>query len=291
MNLRYDLHSHSTASDGTLSPRQLVARARAQGVDVLALTDHDTTEGLAEAARAAAETGLQFVHGVEISVTWNGCLVHLVGLRVDPADPVLQQGLTGLRACRDQRAEEIGRRLAKCGIPDAYEGARAYASGPTVSRTHFARFLVEQGHGRDMREVFDRYLAPSKPGYVSTQWAALEQAVGWIRGAGGMAVIAHPARYKLTGTRLRQLIGEFKACGGEGIEVISGSHSRDDSQNMANNARRFGLLASCGSDYHGPETPWVELGRLAALPVGCVPVWERWGGEPDGASPVRAQAV
>ncbi len=289
MKLRYDLHSHSTASDGTLSPRDLVIRARAQGVDVLALTDHDTTDGLEEAAQAAVESGLQLISGVEISVTWNQQLVHLVGLRVNAAHGPLQAGLAELRAHRDGRAEEIGRRLAKCGIPGAFEGARAYAGGGVVSRTHFARFLIEQGHGRDMREAFDRYLAPGKPGYVSTVWATLEEAVAWICGAGGVAVIAHPARYKLTGTRLRQLIGEFKECGGEGIEVVSGSHSRDDCRTMADYARRFDLLASCGSDYHGPETPWVELGRLSELPSGCTPVWERWVGQ-DDSLPAQALA-
>lgn len=288
MKLRYDLHSHSTASDGTLSPRDLVVRARAQGVDVLALTDHDTTDGLEEAAQAAAESGLQFVSGAEISVTWNQQLVHLVGLRVNPIHGPLQSGLADLRTRRDGRAEEIGRRLARCGIPEALKGARAYAGGGIVSRTHFARFLIEQGHGRDMREAFDRYLAPGKPGYVSTTWATLEDAVAWICGAEGVAVIAHPARYRLTGTRLRQLIGEFKECGGEGIEVVSGSHSRDDCRTMADYARRFDLLASCGSDYHGPETPWMELGRLPELPPGCIPVWERWTGQDN---PVPAQAA
>lgn len=289
MKLRYDLHSHSTASDGTLSPRDLVMRARAQGVDVLALTDHDTTDGLAEAAQAAAESGLQLVSGVEISVTWNQHLVHLVGLRVNPAHGPLQTGLADLRARRDGRAEEIGRRLTRSGIPGAFEGARVYAGGGVVSRTHFARFLIEQGRSRDMREAFDRYLAPGKPGYVSTVWAPLEEAVAWIRGAEGVAVIAHPARYKLTGTRLRQLIGEFKECGGEGIEVVSGSHSRNDCQTMADYAARFDLLASCGSDYHGPETPWMELGRLPDLPPGCTPVWERWAGQ-DDSFPAQALA-
>lgn len=277
MNLHYDLHTHSTASDGTLTPQELVTRAHEQGVDVLALTDHDTTEGLAEAAQAAAERGLQFVNGVEISVTWNGQLVHIVGLQVDPAHAPLQEGLAALRTRRDERAEEVARRLEKkCGIAGALAGARTHATGSVISRAHFARFLVEQGHGRDVREVFDRYLTPGKPGYVAMEWAALEDAVSWIRGAGGMAVIAHPARYKLTSTKLRRLLGDFKGCGGEGIEVVSGSHSRDECHAMLGHALRFGLLASCGSDYHGPVTPWVELGRLPALPQGCVPVWERW---------------
>jgi hypothetical protein len=272
----YDLHSHSTASDGTLSPEQLVRRAHAQGVDVLALTDHDVTSGLAEASATAAELGLTLVPGVEISVTWNGVTIHIVGLRIDPEHAGLQAGLDGLRAFRVGRGEEIARRLAKHGIEGALEGAQAYANGQILSRTHFARFLVEQGHARDMRKVFKHFLVHNKPGYVPGDWASLEDAVRWIRGAGGQAVIAHPARYRISATRLRQFIGEFKECGGVGLEVISGSHSAGDVQGMAQYAQRFALLASCGSDYHGPEQPWIELGKLPALPQNCTPVWSQW---------------
>ena len=276
MTLHYDLHSHSTASDGTLCPAELVARAHARGVHVLALTDHDSTEGLAEAAAAAEGIGLGLVPGVEISVSWNSQTVHIIGLHIDPANQALQAGLAGLRGFRDWRAQEIARRLEKHGIADTYEDAKAYAKGTIVSRTHFARLLVERGEARDLQQVFKRFLVHGKPGYVSGEWAKLEDAVSWISGAGGQAVIAHPARYKLTATRLRALFTEFKDAGGTGIEVVSGSHSRDDYFTLANYAKQFGLLASSGSDYHGPEHPWIELGRLPELPKSCVPIWTEW---------------
>ncbi len=272
----YDLHSHSTASDGTLTPSELVTRAHAQGVQVLALTDHDTTAGLTEAAAAAQTLGLHLVPGVEISVTWHDKTVHIIGLHIDAANAVLQQGLESLRGFRDWRAEEMGRRLAKHGIEDAYAGARRYAKGNIVSRTHFARFLVEQGRARTVRDVFPYFLTEGKPGYVAGEWATLEQAVGWIRGAGGQAVIAHPARYKLSETKFELLLNEFKQHGGAGMEVLSGSHSTGDCARMARYAQRHALLASQGTDYHGPESAWLELGKLPAMPEGCVPVWEHW---------------
>lgn len=280
MSKRYDLHSHSTASDGTLSPAELVRRARDSGVDVLALTDHDDLTGLGEAARAAQAVGVVLVPGVEISVTWQGRTVHLVGLNVDPGNEDLLAGLGRLREFRDWRAREMGRRLEKHRVPDAYAGARSLAAGNAVSRTHFARYLVDQGFASDVRSVFQHFLKPNKPGYVPGRWAELAEAVGWITGAGGQAVVAHPARYDLTARKLRRLLGEFVECGGEAMEVVSGSHSRDDAINMARYARDFELLASAGSDYHGPENPWVDLGRLPPLPEGCVPVWEDW--EPKG---------
>lgn len=257
-----------------MAPAALVQRAHAAGVGVLALTDHDTMAGLGEAAQAAAAHGLHLVPGVEVSVSWNSHTIHVVGLNTDPAHEALCAGLDGLREFRDWRAEEIGLRLAKAGVPGAYEGARGYAKGRIVGRTHFAHFLVERGHASNLREVFKRFLVNGKPGYVSGRWSALEQAVAWIRGAGGQAVIAHPARYGLTATKLRRLIGEFMELGGEGIEVVTGSHSADQCQAMAGYARRHGLSASVGSDYHGPENPWIELGRLPSLPGGCKPIWE-----------------
>jgi predicted metal-dependent phosphoesterase TrpH len=271
-----DLHSHSTASDGTLSPVELVRRAAESGVRALALTDHDTTEGLEEAQRAARALGIALIPGVEISVTWHGTTVHLVGLRLDHRSAVLQQGLARLRAFRDWRAGEIGRRLERHGVVDALEGARELSNGRLISRTHFARHLVRTGHARDEREVFRRFLLSGKPGHVAGQWAALEEAVAWILAAGGEAVIAHPTRYKMTRTRLRRLIAEFKAVGGRALEVVSGSHSRDDGFTMARHTADFALRASAGSDFHGPENPWIELGRLPALPEGCVPVWRDW---------------
>ncbi|QGU32133.1 PHP domain-containing protein [Thermochromatium tepidum] len=271
-----DLHTHSTASDGTLTPTELIVRAGAAGVRVLALTDHDNTDGLAEAAQAADAQGLILIPGVEISVTWNALTVHVVGLRLDPANAQLQAGLARLMAFRVWRAEEIGRRLAKHGIEDAYAGARALARGRLVGRTHFARFLVKQGRAADTNEVFRHFLTRGNPGHVPGDWASLEEAVGWIRGAGGLAVIAHPARYDLTRARMQRLLGEFRELGGVGLEVVTGSHSRDETLTFARQAREQHLRASAGSDYHGPENPWIELGRLPSLPDGCVPIWRDW---------------
>lgn len=269
----FDLHSHSTASDGTLTPTDLVTRAHEQGVQVLALTDHDTTAGLAE-ARQAAIGKLELINGIEVSASWNGQTIHIVGLGLDPANADLQAGLARLCEFREWRAEEIAHRLEKKRIPGALEGARAYAKGQLVSRTHFARFLVEKGYADSIRAVFKHYLVRGKPGYVPGKWAELEEAVRWITAAGGMAVVAHPARYRITATRLRVLLGEFRECGGMAMEVVSGSHSKDDCLSMAAHARRQELLASQGSDYHGPENPWIELGRLREMPAGCLPVWE-----------------
>jgi predicted metal-dependent phosphoesterase TrpH len=274
MSTDCDFHLHSTASDGTLTPADLTAAAARAGIRTLALTDHDTTEGLAEAATAAAGLGLRLVPGVEISVTWNGMTIHVVGLGFDPADAALQQGLAGLRAFREWRAEEIGRRLAKDGIADTYERARALSNGRLISRTHFARVLVERNLAESVRDVFRRYLVRGRPGHVPGQWASLEDAVGWITGAGGRAVIAHPARYPLNRGQLRRLGQAFRDAGGVGFEVVSGSHSPDDNRLMAIHAQGLGLLASLGSDYHGPGQSYLELGRLPALPAGCTPLWQ-----------------
>lgn len=276
MTLNYDLHSHSTASDGTLSPAALVERAHANGINVLALTDHDATAGLDEARITADVLGLTLVPGIEISVTWKDQTIHILGLHIDPANEALQNGLTRLRKFRDWRAEEIGRGLEQHGIPEAYQGAKKYAHGSIVSRTHFARFLVEHGHAADLSQVFKRFLVRGRPGYVAGDWAVLEDAVGWIRAAGGEAVIAHPGRYKLSATHRRSLFSAFKECGGVAIEVISGSHSQDEHGTMVSYARQFGFLASVGSDYHGPLNPWMELGKLPELPSGCIPIWEHW---------------
>ncbi|NNJ95423.1 MAG: PHP domain-containing protein [Halobacteria archaeon] len=274
MTMHYDLHSHSLASDGTLSPDELVQAAATAGVDVLALTDHDTVDGIAEAQASAALAGMRLVPGVEISVSWQSQTLHVLGLGIDPANALLGRGLGQLSAFRDWRAEEIGRRLARAGIPGAWDGACRLARGRIVSRTHFARFLVEQGHAGSMREVFRRYLVNNRPGYVSGDWAALDEVLAWIRAAGGMAVLAHPARYRMSASKLRRCTGEFRECGGAGMEVVSGSHTPDQVRSMATLCCNEGLLASCGSDYHGPENPWIRLGELPPLPAGCTPVWE-----------------
>lgn len=271
----YDLHTHTDYSDGSLRPEALVARAHAAGVKVLALTDHDCTDGIAAAAAAAAGVGLTLVPGVEISVTWQQQTIHVLGLGVAPAHAELQAGLAALRVTRGERAHEIGARLAKAGVGDAYAGAAALAGGPIVSRTHFARHLVASGHARDLRRAFKQFLTRGAPGYAPVTWVAPEVAIDWIHAAGGQAVLAHPARYKLAPTQLRRLLAEFKEAGGDGIEVISGSHSRDDMHRFALFAREFGFLASAGSDYHGPDS-WLDLGALPPLPAECAPVWRDW---------------
>lgn len=271
-----DLHCHSTASDGSLSPRELLDHAREQGVDVLALTDHDTTAGLASASQAANEAGVRLVPGIEISVSWGGRTLHILGLNIDPDNAALNQGLIRLREFRHWRAKEIARKLDKAGIPGSYDAVCRMSGEQIISRTHFARFLVENGHAKDIKQVFKRYLVSGKPGHVAGKWASLAEAIDWIHGAGGRAVIAHPARYSLSATKLRVLFNEFKEMGGDGLEVACGSQSRRECQRMAQYARQYDLLASCGSDYHGPQHAWLALGRVAPLPTDCTPVWYDW---------------
>ncbi|MEE9422297.1 MAG: PHP domain-containing protein [Gammaproteobacteria bacterium] len=274
MSTLYDLHSHSTASDGTLSPTGLVEHAVSAGVDVLALTDHDTLDGLEEAFESASAHAVRIIPGVEISITWRKQTIHMLGLGIDKNNTTLIENLEVLQEFRNWRAEEIGKRLDKQGIPDALQGAKEFTKGRIVSRTHFAYFLVAAGHAKSIRDVFKRFLVPGKPGHVSGRWATLEDAVRWVTEAGGVTVIAHPARYRLTRTKLGHLLTDFKAAGGKGMEVVSGSHSVDEMRHMAALSREHDLLASQGSDYHGPEKPWVELGRLRDLPEGCKPLWQ-----------------
>jgi predicted metal-dependent phosphoesterase TrpH len=275
--MRYDLHCHSTRSDGLLAPADVVRRAAARGVDVLALTDHDDTAGLDEARAAAAEAGMAFVTGAELSVSWEDITVHVVALCFDPAHDGLQGGLEQIRGGRDSRARRIADSLAAAGIAGAYEGARRYVTSERlISRTHFARFLVEAGHAHEMKDVFSRYLTPGRPGYVAHAWASLEHTIGWIHAAGGQAVLAHPGRYKVNSTGLRRLLGEFRDRGGDAIEVLSPSHQAAQVAQFASLARAYGLAASTGSDYHGPGESWLDLGDLPPLPSGLDPVWKRW---------------
>ncbi len=272
-----DLHAHSTRSDGLLSPADLAARAADRGVKVLALTDHDDIGGLAEARACAESAGLTFVNGVEISVTWAATTLHIVGLCIDPEDAVLAGGLNRLRAGRAQRAKGIAAELARCGVEGSLEGARRYVTNPElVGRAHFARYLVERGFARDVSAVFRRFLASDKPGYVPHQWASLEEALGWIKSSGGFAVLAHPGRYKLPDLQRDVLFDEFKQAGGAAVEVVTGSHTPDQYLRYARYAQRFGLLASVGSDFHGPGEGYRDLGELPALPHGCIPVWSIW---------------
>jgi 3',5'-nucleoside bisphosphate phosphatase len=275
--LRYDLHCHSTGSDGLLAPAAVVARAALRGVDVLALTDHDEVSGLAEAKQAAASLGIGFVCGAELSVSWEDLTIHIVGLGIKPDDPTLEAGLAAIREGRATRARRTGEALANAGIPGAYEGALKFVTSERlVSRTHFARFLVEAGYAREVKDVFKRYLVPGKPGHVVHGWATLEQAVDWIHGAGGQAVIAHPGRYKVGPAGMRRLLCEFRDAGGDAIEVLSSAHTPAQYTEFATKCRVYGLAASCGSDYHGPGESWMDLGDLPPLPAGVVPVWKGW---------------
>lgn len=258
-----------------MSAGEVARRAADNGVNILALTDHDDLGGLAEARSVAEAAGVRFVNGVEISIEWGGLQVHVVGLNFDVGDPDLNTGLSSIRSGRVGRAQRMSAELAKVGIEGCFEGAMRHAENPNlISRAHFARYLVEVGVCKDVRSVFESYIVPGRPGYVEHHWATLEESVGWILGAGGVAVIAHPGRYKLSRNEMRQLLDEFKGVGGQAIEVISGSHSLENVAVFSRLAREYGFMASCGSDFHGPGESYIDLGRLAPTPTGLKPVWE-----------------
>ena len=272
--LNADLHCHSAVSDGTLEPEVLAARAKANGVELWALTDHDEIGGQQRARAAAAALGLPYLTGTEISVTFADMTVHIVGLGFDADDATLRAGLTATRDGRRERALEMSDGLARVGIHGAYDGALKYVGNPElISRTHFARFLVESGICDDTSEVFRKYLVEGRPGFVPHRWATLRNAVTWIVDAGGIAVIAHPARYRFTPTEEYALFSEFKAHGGRGVEVVTGSHSAAEAQRYAETALEFDLLASRGSDFHSPHESHIDLGRLPSLPSRLTPVW------------------
>ena len=269
-----DLHCHSTTSDGTLTPEELAARAKANGVDLWALTDHDEVSAQQRALEAAAAQGMRYLTGVEISVTFADVTVHIVGLGFDHTDARLAEGLADTRDGRGPRARAMAEQLAQVGIHGAYEGALKYVGNPRlISRTHFARFLVESGICRDTAEVFRKYLTEGKPGFVPHCWARLGDAVKWITQAGGVAVIAHPARYHFSPTVEYALFSEFKQHGGLGVEVVTGSHSAQEARRYADMAREFDLAASRGSDFHSPDESHIDLGKLAPLPDDLTPVW------------------
>lgn len=272
--LNADLHCHSVVSDGTLTPEELAQRAKANGVQLWALTDHDEIGGQARAAAAAAANGLDYLTGVEISVSFLHQTVHIVGLGFDVDNTQLSDGLQQTRGGRSQRAQDMAADLARIGIQGAFEGALTYAGNPNlISRTHFARYLVETGVCKDTYEVFRKYLTEGKPGFVEHRWASLKDAVRWITQAGGMAVIAHPARYKFSANEELALFTEFNGLGGRGVEVVSGSHSTAECVRYAETALEFGLAASRGSDFHSPAESRTELGALPALPGQLTPVW------------------
>jgi len=272
--LNADLHCHSAVSDGTLQPEELAARAKANGVQLWALTDHDEIGGQQRARAAASALGLPYLTGTEISVTFADTTVHIVGLGFDADDTALKAGLSRTRGGRRERAMEMSEGLAQVGIQGAYDGALKYVGNPElISRTHFARFLVESKVCADTSEVFRKYLVEGKPGFVPHRWATLRNAVGWIVDAGGLAVIAHPARYKFSANEEYALFSEFKAHGGRGVEVVTGSHSAADALRYTETALEFELLASRGSDFHSPSESHVDLGALPPLPDRLTPVW------------------
>lgn len=276
--LNVDLHCHSNISDGTLAPAAVAARAKANGVDVWALTDHDEIDGIAAARAAATALDLAYVPGVEISITWAGETVHIVGLQIDETNAELVDGLCATRSGREQRAHEIAAQLAAAGIPDAYAGALKYVGNPDlISRTHFARYIQELGVQPDVSSVFRHYLAEGKPGFVPHRWATLTQAVRWICAAGGIAIVAHPGRYKFSELAFAEFFSEFKQLGGTAIEVMTGSHTVEQYATYAKVAKRHGFLASCGSDFHDPHESRIDLGTLPPLPAGLTPVWHDWG--------------
>jgi predicted metal-dependent phosphoesterase TrpH len=273
--LNADLHCHSVISDGTLTPEALAERAKANGVELWALTDHDETGGVERAAAAARAQGLHYLTGAEISVTFAGETVHIVGLGFDAGNTALTQGLHSTRGGREQRAREMAEGLARVGIHGAFEGALKFVGNPElISRTHFARFLVESGVCSETHEVFRKYLTEGKPGYVPHRWATLRNAVTWITEAHGVAVIAHPGRYKFTPNEEYALFTEFKAHGGRAVEVVTGSHTAQEFVKYAETAREFGLAASRGSDFHSPDESRIDLGALPFLPGELTPVWD-----------------
>ena len=272
--LNADLHCHSTISDGVLSPAVLAARAHQQGVQLWSLTDHDAVDGLEEAGQAARQYGMAFLPGVEISVSWANKTVHVVGLGIQANYPSLQTGLAELRAARIARGRRIADRLIELGLPDIYEGALQLATNPgLLNRTHFGRYMVANGLCATMRDAFKRYLGDGKPGDVKVQWASLEEALSWILGAGGKAILAHPGRYTYDDTALHALFDVFKQLGGKGVEVITGSHTPDQYKTYAAVARQYGFEASRGSDFHAPSESQIDLGALPPLPADLLPVW------------------
>jgi 3',5'-nucleoside bisphosphate phosphatase len=271
-----DLHAHSTASDGELTPSELIEKAAQNGVKTLALTDHDTVSGLGDAHIAAIQHDISLVNGIELSARWDNKTIHIIGLNIKADSKAIIDTTIHLKQLREERAIKIGEKLKKIGIDDAYENTRQIAGNGTVTRQHFAQFLVSHNHAKNHTDVFKRFLVKNKPGYVSVNWPNLDETINNISIAGGVAVIAHPLRYKMTATKLRRLISEFKATGGKAIEVVTGNNNQNEIVTATNYAKRYDIAASLGSDYHNNQTPWAQLGKLTEIPQGLTPVWELW---------------
>lgn len=272
----YDLHAHSSNSDGILSPENLLSRAKDKGVDVLALTDHDTVAGLAQARIAAEAYGLQLINGIEFSSFWHKIGVHIVGLNIDPEHPVLLEAVADQLRIRTQRAEKIAQRLSKQGVKGALDGARAIAGDAVIGRPHFAQYMIETGVVSSFNQAFKKYLGAGKAGDIKNMWPDMTTVIGWIKAAGGVAVLAHPNKYKLTRTKICALASDFAEAGGEALEVVSGRQDAGVAETLARIAEEQGLYASCGSDFHVPDQPWQELGSFGTMPAACRPVWQLW---------------
>ena len=274
--MKVDLHCHTTLSDGQFTPQQVLERASLNEVEMLAITDHDTSAAFSLVQTEAQQAGIELVAGIEFSSQWYGKSIHVVGLNVDVASEVLARAETQQKQARIERAQAIGERLSKLGIEGAYAGALEIAAGSQIGRPHFARYLVEQAVVPDMKKAFKKYLGSGKPGDLKSQWPHLQQVVDWIRQSGGHAVLAHPAKYKMTNTKLRSLLADFKEAGGEAMEVVSASQSKDVTGHHVRLCEQFDLYASCGSDFHGPVSNWSDIGRFQPLPSSCRPVWQLW---------------
>jgi 3',5'-nucleoside bisphosphate phosphatase len=278
MSLVYDLHTHTTASDGELSPEALVIEAKSSGIDVLAVTDHDTTSGINAAVDEASKQNIKLIPGIELSVSWMDKNFHIIGLGIDPDNTALQKSLVNTKKLREKRAVEIGRKLDKIGTSNAYFQAMELAGNHTVTRSHFARVLINQNFAKDSKEVFKKYLVHNKPGFVKTDWVEMDMGIKLIQNSGGKAILAHPMRYNITASWLRKFLAAFKESGGSGIEVVTGSSNADEIRTTASYAKRFELMGSTGSDFHGFDNTWVKLGQLAAMPESVTPIWEKWEG-------------
>jgi predicted metal-dependent phosphoesterase TrpH len=274
MQEKFDLHCHSTASDGALSPTEVVQRAKQHGVTSLALTDHDTINGQEEAAKTAQSSDINFIPGIEISTTWENKCFHIVGLNIDPTNTTLISGIKNLQDLRTERAKKIALKLEKKRVPNAYESVVKAANGGMITRSHFADYLYSEHYVSTRQQAFDRYLGKGKSAFVSTIWADLPKAIDWINQSGGVAVVAHPLRYNLTASWLKRFLSSFKEIGGQGIEVVTGRSSPEEIRRTLQYAKQYELAASVGSDFHTPDNQWVELGRLAPLPDSIKPVWE-----------------
>lgn len=274
--MKIDLHCHSNLSDGELSPQQLVRYAGEQGIEMLAITDHDLAEPLPEANAAADALAIQLVPGIELSANWGNVAVHVLGLNINPVSAALGPIVERQAAAREQRALEIGERLAKLNIQDSYQGAKAQAGTSRIGRPHFARFLVESGVVKDVKTAYKKYLGAGKVGDVKTHWPAMEEAVQWVHQVEGYAVLAHPAKYNLTRRKLDRLCEDFKEAGGDGLELVSGMQTADITAYHHRLCEKYELYASCGSDFHGPVSSWHDLGKMAPVPGACRMIWECW---------------